>query len=69
MRNGLLNGELFYTVREPQMLIEQWSNHHHRVRANSALGLGNRPHPPRIFMTTPKRAPYATVQLEPINSE
>ncbi|MBM4230160.1 MAG: transposase [Gammaproteobacteria bacterium] len=46
MRNGLLHGALFYIVRETQMLIEQWSNHHHRVRPNSALGPGNRPHPP-----------------------
>ena len=38
LRNELLNGEIFYTLREAQVLIEQWRNHYNRVRPHSALG-------------------------------
>jgi len=38
LRNELLNGELFYTLREAQVLIEQWRCHYNRVRPHSALG-------------------------------
>jgi transposase InsO family protein len=34
----LLNGELFYTLREAQILIEQWRIHYNTVRPHSALG-------------------------------
>lgn len=34
----LLNGELFYTLREAQILIEQWRNHYNTARPHSALG-------------------------------
>jgi transposase InsO family protein len=63
LRNELLNGELFYTLREAQVLIEQWRCHYNRVRPHSALGY--RPPAPEawglapspwLFMTAPKRA-------------
>jgi putative transposase len=38
LRNELLNGEIFYTLREAQVLIEQWRQHDNRVRPHSALG-------------------------------
>jgi len=38
LRNELLNGELFYTLRGAQVLIEQWRCHYNRVRPYSALG-------------------------------
>ncbi|MCH2163113.1 MAG: IS3 family transposase [Marinovum sp.] len=37
-RDELLNGELFYTLREAQILIEQWRIHYNTVRPHSALG-------------------------------
>ncbi len=37
-RNELLNGELFYTLREAQVLIEQWRVHCNTVRPHSSLG-------------------------------
>ena len=37
-RNELLNGELFYSLREAQILIEQWRIHYNTVRPHSALG-------------------------------
>jgi len=38
LRNELLNGEIFYTLREAQVLIEQWRQHYNRIRPHSALG-------------------------------
>ncbi len=38
LRNELLNGEIFYTLREAQVVIEDWRQHYNRVRPHSALG-------------------------------
>jgi len=38
LRNELLNGEIFYTLREAQVVIEKWRQHYNRVRPHSALG-------------------------------
>ncbi len=38
LRDELLNGELFYTLREAQVLIEQWRVHYNTIRPHSALG-------------------------------
>ena len=37
-RDELLNGEIFYTLREAQILIESWRCHYNTVRPHSALG-------------------------------
>jgi len=41
-RDELLNGELFYSLREVQILIEQWRVHYNTIRPHSPLGH----HPP-----------------------
>ena len=38
LRDELLNREIFYSVREAQILIEQWRRHYNTVRPHSALG-------------------------------
>ncbi len=38
LRDELLNGEVFHTLREAQVLIEGWRRHYNRVRPHSALG-------------------------------
>ena len=38
MRDELLNGEIFYSLREAQIIIELWRNHHNTKRPHSALG-------------------------------
>jgi len=72
LRNELLNGELFYTLREAQVLIEQWQCHYNRVRPHSALGYRS-PAPdawglassPRIISIQPaKRLPKITLTLD-----
>ena len=37
-RDELLNSELFYTLKEPKIIIEQWRQHYKRKRHNRALG-------------------------------
>jgi transposase InsO family protein len=34
----LLNGEIFYTLKEAQILIERWRREYNTVRPHSALG-------------------------------
>ena len=36
-RDELLNGEVFYTLKEAQITIEQWRNHYNTIREHSAL--------------------------------
>ena len=36
-RDELLNGEIFYTLREAQVVIEEWRHHYNTVRPHSAL--------------------------------
>jgi transposase InsO family protein len=38
MRDQLLNGELFYTLREAQVIIERWRIHYNTERPHSSLG-------------------------------
>lgn len=38
LRNELLNGEIFYTLKEAQVLIERWRIHYNTIRPHSALG-------------------------------
>lgn len=37
-RDEFLNGEIFYTLREAQILIEGWRKHYSTKRPHSALG-------------------------------
>jgi len=37
-RDELLNGEIFYTLKEARIVIEQWRQHYNTVRPHSALG-------------------------------
>jgi putative transposase len=48
LRDELLNGKIFYTLREAQVLIEQWRVHCNTIRPHSALGY--RPPAPEIIV-------------------
>ena len=48
-RDELLNGEIFYSLREAQILIERWRHHYNTVRPHSALGY--RPPAPDSIIT------------------
>jgi transposase InsO family protein len=34
----LLNGEIFYTLKEAKALVEQWRVHYNTIRPHSSLG-------------------------------
>lgn len=37
LRDELLNGEIFYSLKEAEILIEDWRNHYNTIRPHSAL--------------------------------
>ena len=43
LRDELLNGEIFYTLREAQVLIESWRRHYNAIRPQGSLGYPTRP--------------------------
>lgn len=53
MRDELLNGEVFYSLREAQIIIERWRNHYNTKRPHSALGY--RPPAPEAIVPMDQR--------------
>ncbi len=53
-RDEFLNGEIFYTLKEAQVLIERWRNVYNRFRPHSSLGY--RPPAPETFTALPSLA-------------
>ena len=49
LRDELLNGEIFYSLKEAQILIESWRRHYDAVRPHSSLGY--RPSAPETIVT------------------
>ena len=47
MRYELLDGEIFYSLLEAKIIIEQWRNHYNTIRPHSSLG--RRPPVPQTF--------------------
>jgi transposase InsO family protein len=37
LRDELLNDEIFYSLKEAQIVIEQWRRHYNTIRPHSAL--------------------------------
>ena len=52
LRDELLNGEIFYSLKEAQVLIEQWRRHYNEVRPHSSLGY--KPPAPRAVVSGDK---------------
>ena len=53
MRDELLNGEIFYSLREAQIIIESWRTHYNTKRPHSALGY--RPPAPEAIIQMDQR--------------
>ena len=51
LRDELLKRELFFTLREAEVLVERWRVHYNRVRPHSALGY--RPPAPETLVPLP----------------
>ncbi len=54
LRDELLNGEIFYDLREAKVLIERWRRHYNTIRPHSALGY-RAPAPETIITKDPIR--------------
>ena len=52
-RDEFLNGEIFYSIREAQILIKEWRKHYHTKRPRSALGY--RPPAPETIVQMDQR--------------
>ena len=63
LREEFLNGEIFYSMKEAQVLIEQWRQHYNTVRPHSALGY--RPPAPQTSWRERGDLPYAIDGLQP----
>jgi putative transposase len=67
LRDELLNGEIFYTLKEAQVLIEGWRREYNTIRPHSSLGY--RPPAPESIQSasyTPFIPPLGSV---PLNGE
>jgi transposase InsO family protein len=55
LRDELLDGEVFYTLREAKVVIESWPCHYNTERPNGSLGY--EPPAPEVFIPAldPKR--------------
>ena len=51
LRDELLNGEVFYTMKEASVVIEQWRRHYNSIRPHSSLGY-NPPAPEVVIWPT-----------------
>src|SRR5271154_986112 len=48
LRDELLDGEIFYTLREAQIIIESWRRHYNTIRPHQSLGY--KPPAPEVFV-------------------
>jgi putative transposase len=62
LRDELLNGEIFYTLKEAQVLIERWRHYYNHIRPHSALGY-RPPAPQAILPRTPVHSIVESVTI------
>lgn len=62
LRDELLNGEIFYTLKEAQIVIENWRRHYNTVRPHSSLRY--QPPAPEAFVWP---APKSVAQMQSLN--
>ena len=61
LRDELLNGEIFYSLREAQVVIESWRRHYNTVRPHASLGF----RPPAAEVALPAFAAWPAVLRPP----
>jgi hypothetical protein len=44
-----LNGEIFYSLKEAQIIIESWRRHYNTIRPHASLGY--KPPAPEVFVS------------------
>ena len=61
LRDELLDGEIFYTLREAQIVIESWRRHYNTIRPHASVGY--RAPAPEVFV--PALAAWPAAQSRP----
>src|SRR4051794_30347003 len=61
LRDELLDGEIFYTLREAQIVIESWRRHYNAIRPHASIGY--RAPAPEVFV--PALAAWPAAQPRP----
>ena len=61
LRDELLNGEIFYSLKEARIVIEAWRRHYNEVRPHSSLGY----RPPAPAVLFPERPAALTRSAPP----
>src|SRR3954466_2878770 len=61
LRDELLDGEIFYTLREAQIVIESWRRHYNAIRPHASIGY--RAPAPEVFV--PALAAWPSAQPRP----
>ena len=66
LRDELLNREIFYTLAEAKIVLEQWRRYYNTVRPHSSLGY--RPPAPEVtsWPTSPHSLPVARPAILPL---
>jgi len=54
LRDELLDGEIFYTLKEARIIVESWRRHYNAVRPHGSLGY--KPPAPEVFIPAFARA-------------
>jgi putative transposase len=63
LRDELLNGEIFYTLKEAQIIIESWRRHYNTIRPHGARGY--KPPAPEVFVPAMTAWPTALARPAP----
>lgn len=63
LRDELLNGEIFYSLREAQIVIESWRRHFNAIRPHQSLGY--RAPAPEVFVPALAAWPYSRTAPAP----
>jgi putative transposase len=57
LRDELLNGQIFYTLKDATVLIERWRHHYNTIRPHSSV-----PPAPETILPRPAERAYATLR-------
>ena len=67
LRDELLNGEIFYSLREAQIVIESWRRHYNAVRPHQSLGY--KPPAPEVFIPALAAWPHSQATPAPSSTQ
>ncbi len=63
LRDELLDGEIFYSLREAQIVIESWRRHYNTIRPHGSIGY--KPPAPEVFVPAFAACPAALTRPAP----